>query len=236
MSWSEAKAIHATEQQFKEIEKNRERIGLTETARKMGLTGDMLEAATRRQEIDDQWFDVAPFSKRMHIGERKMLYDILDSSESVKSLVGGTFRADTNRLHKHNGVAIATDKRVVFLDKGILGSTEVQEMPYRNVEAITYSTGMLMAGVQITGRGISSFRIEDIRQKDSVRPFVDCVRSHVDAVAITDNPSMDKSQQAIDWTPAVSVADEIEKFGQLVEKGILTPEEFAAKKQQLLGI
>ena len=202
---------------------------------KWGLRGDMLEAATRRQEIDDQWFDVAPFSKRMHIGERKMLYDILDSSESVKSLVGGTFRADTNRLHKHNGVAIATDKRVVFLDKGILGSTEVQEMPYRNVEAITYSTGMLMAGVQITGCGISSFRIEDIPQKDSVRPFVDCVRSHVDAVAITDNPSMDKSQQAIDGTPAVSVADEIEKFGQLVEKGMLTQEEFDAKKKQLLG-
>ena len=236
MSFNEARAIHATEQQFKEIDKNRERIGLTETARTMGLTGDMLEAATRRQEIDDQWSGVAPFSKTMHSGERKMLYGILDSSESVKSLVGGTFRADTDRLHKHNGVAVATDKRVVFLDKGILGSTEIQEIPYRNVEAITYSTGMFAAGVRITGRGTSSFRIEDIRQKDSVRPFVDCVRSHMDAVDIPDNPSMDKSQQAVNETPAVSVADEIEKFGQLVEKGMLTQEEFDAKKKQLLRL
>ena len=187
MGRSEAKAKHQTKRRFQEIEKNRERIGLTETARKMELTGDILEAAARRQEIDDQWFGVALFSKVMYGGERKMLYDILDSSESVKSLVGGNFRADTDRRHRHGGVAVATGKRVIFLDKGILGSTEVQEISYRNVEAITYSTGMFAAGVQITGHGVSSFRIEDIRQKDSVRPFVDCVRSYVE-VAVPDRP------------------------------------------------
>ena len=35
---------------------------------------------------------------------------------------------------------------------------------------------------------------------------------------------------------AVSGADEILKYKQLLDQGILTPEEFAAKKKQLLGL
>ena len=157
-----------------------------------------------------------------------MLYDILDAEEDIERLIGGTFRADTDRYHKHAGVAVATSKRVIFLDKGVFGSTEVYEMPYRSVEAITYSTGMMAAGVQITGRGAASFRIEDIYEKYSVKPFVDCVRTHLETA------SVQAAAQVV--APAASSADEIEKFAGLLEKGILTHDEFDAKKKQLLGL
>ena len=184
------------------------------------------------EDINATWSSVKPgaWGKNMHKGEREMLYNILDDDETLKSIIGGTFRADTDRLHKHSGVAAATTKRVIFLDKGILGSTEVQEISYRSIEAITYSTGLLMAGVQITGRGTASFRIEDIPQKDSVKPFVDCVRSYMDSAAVPSSPALPQPQSA------VSVADEIEKFGKLLESGILTQEEFDTKKRQLLGL
>ena len=76
--------------------------------------------------------------------ERKMLYDLLENNEDIIALVGGTYRAeqDTQRLHKHKGVAVATTKRILFLDKGVLGSNEVSEMPYRSAEGITYRTGL----------------------------------------------------------------------------------------------
>ena len=190
--------------------------------------------------IDEQWHAVRPEGwgtwgrdEKMHSGEREMLYELLANDENIEALVGGTYRAeqDTNRVGKHNGVAVATDKRVIFVDKGVFGSTEVSEMPYWSIEGITYSTGMLNAGMQITGIGMAGWRIEDIFPKESVRPFVECVRGHIEK-------SRERlvGPQTNTATAAVSVADEIEKLWALVEKGIITQDEFDTKKKQLLGI
>lgn len=210
------------------IDKARGKWGLQETVQRLGLTGSWLAGAQRRQAIDDQWHAVTHGAwRKMHSGERRMLYDILDDTELLERMIGGTFRADTHRLHKHRGIAVATSKRVLFLDKGLLGSTEIMDMPYRNVETITYSKGMFAGGIAVTGRGMASFRIEDILEKESLQPFADCVRVHVDQAQ---TPTSDVS------TSMRSSLDDLERLASLAEKGILTPEEFAAKKQQLLGI
>ena len=183
--------------------------------------------------IDQQWNDLKPSGwGNMHSGEREMLYDLIEEGERMESLLGGTYRAeqDTSRVGKHNGMAVATNKRVLFVDKGVLGSTDVSEMPYRSIEAITYSTGAFFAGVQITGRGVASFRIEEIPDKDSVKPFVDCVRGHLEAAHAP------QAVAAPQPAPPLSAADEIEKLASLLERGILTQEEFDAKKKQLLGL
>ena len=191
------------------------------------------KAYGRHYEIDAQWYAVMPDwsgGRGMHTGEREMLYEILDPGEVIHALVGGTYRAeqDTNRIHKHNGVAVATSKRVIFLDKGVFGSKEVSEMPYRSVEGITHSTGMFYGGVQITGLGTSGWRIEDVNPKDSAQSFADSVRSQVEALrAEGPRPSS---------TPIMSAADELAKWAKLFQDGILTQAEFDAKKQQLLGL
>ena len=154
-----------------------------------------------------------------------MLYDILSDDETLKGMVGGTFRADTDRIHLHGGIAVATSKRVLFLDKGLLGSTEVMDIPYASIEAITYSTGIMFGGIRVMGRGTANFGIEDIQEKASMQPFADCVKAHIEAAT-------DIAQ----GTPAPSVADEIAGLAALMERGALTQEEFAAKKRQMLGI
>ena len=191
------------------------------------------EQRTRSLLIDQQWNDLKPaWWGDRHKGEREMLHSLVDEGETLEALIGGTYRAeqDTSRRHRHQGVAVATSKRVLFVDKGVMGSSEVSEMPYRSIEAVTYSTGAFFAGIQITGRGIASFRIEDIPDKDSVKPFVDCVRGHLEAA---------HAPQAAAPQPVaspLSAADEIEKLASLKERGILTQEEFDAKKRQLLGL
>lgn len=183
--------------------------------------------------IDQQWNDLKPtWWGNRHDGEREMLHSLVDEGETLEALIGGTYRAeqDASRVHQHEGIAVATNKRVIFVDKGVFGSSEVSEMPYRNIEAITYSTGVFFAGVQITGRGIASFRIEDIPDKDSVKPFVDCVRGHLEAAQAP------QAVAAPQPAPPLSAADEIEKLASLLERGILTQEEFDAKKKQLLGL
>ncbi len=191
------------------------------------------EQHARASLIDQQLNDLIPswWGNRLS-GEREMLRSLVDKDETLESLVAGAYRAeqDTNRHHRHQGIAVATNKRVLFVDKGVFGSSEVSEMPYRNIEAITYSTGLMMAGVQITGRGIASFRIEDIPDKDSVKPFVDCVRGHLEAAHAP------QAVAAPQPAPPLSAADEIEKLASLLERGILTQEEFDPKKKQLLGL
>ena len=166
----------------------------------------------------------------MHSGERKLLYDIIDQDEDIKGLVGGIYRAeqDTNRLHKHQGVAVATDRRVIFLDKGILGSSDVSQMPYRSIEGVTHSTGMMFGGVQITGMGMAGWRIENVKPKTSAQPFADTVRLLVEEQHAQSTP---KTMAA----PA-SEADELRKWADLLDQNIITQEDFNAKKRQLLGL
>ena len=162
----------------------------------------------------------------MHSGERKMLYRLLDADEKIIALVGGTYRAeqDTNRMHKHRGVAVATSKRVIFLDKGVFGSEEVSQMLYTSAEGVTDSTGMMRGGVQIIGMGGSGWRIEDVRPRESagrsadrVRELAQQIREGADRTAVTG-----------------SVADEISKLADLLDRGILTQQEFEVGKQRLL--
>ena len=195
---------------------------------------------TRRERIDQQWYIAMPKGwgtwgndKGMHSGERGMLYDILDEDEGIEALVGGTYRAeqDTSRTSKHKGVAVATDKRVIFLDKGVFGSTEVSEMPFRSIEGITHSTGMMFGGVQITGIGRAGWRIEDVRPKESAKLFADSVRGLVEAHHTKAARTADQKADS-----PMSAPEELEKWAKLRNDGILTQEEFDAKKRQLLGL
>ena len=104
-------------------------------------------------------------------------------------------------------------------------------MPYRSIEGITHSTGMVFGGVQITGLGRAGWRIEDVKPKQSAKLFADCVRVHMDVIH---SEMVQQATQKAESAP--SAADEIKKFAKLFEDGFLTQQEFAAKKKQLLGL
>ena len=224
----ELRARLEVQKRTKQIEKHRSKFGLTSTIGRLNLIGDELEAATRRQVIDDEWASADPWArKNMHSGERRMLYDILATDEHIESMIGGRFLKDTGRIEKHNGVAVATNKRVVFVDKGIFGSTETMTISYDSIESVTYSKGMMAAGVHVIGRGASDYRIEDIFDKDSVQPFVDCILENIEQPSQAETPP-NVSQKS------TSTVDELERLASLVERGFLDRAEFEAKKRELL--
>ena len=150
-----------------------------------------------KASIDRQWFDTLPKGwgnpkgmrwtpaaekraqergdREMHSGEREMLYDILDGDESIRCLVGWTYRAQSI-TGASRGVAVATDRRVIFVDKGMFGSTEVSEISCRSIEGITHSTGMMFAGVQILGIGGTGWRIDTVKPKEAAKRFAVSVR------------------------------------------------------------
>lgn len=195
----------------------------------------MHQAEPKHDRVTRQWFEVMPKGwgtfgdKGMHTGERQMLIERVDDDEDVLAIVGGTFRQDTDRLHKHNGVAVATSERVIFLDKGVFGSEEVMEIGYRQIESITYSSGLLHGGIEIRGLGTASYRIEDIRPKESNKVFADCVRQRINYFI-----RQDSATQPVDEKSDASTVDELQKLASLLQDGHLTAEEFAVLKQEVI--
>ena len=141
----------------------------------------------KQDRIDEQWYAVMPMGwsewgsdEGMYSGERKMLYDFLDPDEDIEALVGGTYKTEQgmDHMNRGRGVAVATDRRIIFLDRWLFGSKEVFEMPYRSISSITHST---LGAVQINGLDSAVWGIEDIVPTPSAKVFADFVRVHVQA-------------------------------------------------------
>lgn len=150
--------------------------------------------------------------------EIKALPSILWEDEKVEKLVQGLYG-------KGQGILVATNKRLVFVDKGLLYGLRVEDFPYDKISSIQYETGLFLAKVIIYTSG-NKAEISQV-QKNDAKNFGDYVRARITAVkehAHESGPHKD------------DVATQIEKLSELRERGILTEEEFAAKKKQLLGI
>ena len=192
---------------------------------------------SKEERINQEWEALIPKGwgtfgdKGMHSGEREMLPNLLEDDETLECLVGGKFGPDLGRSHiardksLHSGVGIATDRRVIFLDAGFL-SMEVAELPYASIETISYSAGMAMGGLKIAARGATSFQMEMIKPMGQAKVFADTVRKHLNVGQTVAAPTVVQTASAM---------DELEKAAALYERGLLTPEEFAAKKAQLLN-
>ena len=201
------------------------------------VAGALSREHGRIVRVDQQWTALNPkWGKNDHKGEHAMLYGIIQPDEDLECIIGGSFGPDLGQAKVgdsfHRGIIVATDRRVLMVDKGLFGSTEVAEMPYHSIEAITRSTGMFAAGLRITGRGTMHFRIEKINPKEAAARFADCVQDHLTG---TGQAGPDRQGGAV--TPVVtSAASEVEALANLLDRGILTQEEFDAKKKELLGL
>ena len=199
--------------------------------------------SSKSQRIDAEWAALIPKGwgtwgdAKMHSGERRMLHDLIEDDEHLEALIGGHFGPDLQATggpmdvmrhgSLHNGIGVATDRRVVFVDKGIF-SSEVAEIPYASIESISYSTGVMRGGLKISARGTTSLQVENVPPKESAKAFADVVRPHLTAHLNSFSGAPVSSQ--------VSYLDEIRKLGDLLQMGLITQEEFDATKSQLLGL
>ena len=175
---------------------------------------------SKTERIDAQWQDRSAMAGRMnprlfsrlltnvsganlkkYEGERKKLHEILGEDENIEYWLGGRwglpndFRFDSmggpgrNRTG-HEGIAVATDRRVLLLRSGALGSREI-ELPYDRIDDVEYNDGMRSSGVKFQGSTIAlySFYFDHNNKagvKGQARRLVDCVRQHLAAPPTTD--------------------------------------------------
>ena len=102
--------------------------------------------------------------------EIKELPNVLWDDERVKGAVQG-------RYGRGQGLLVATDRRLVFLDKKLIGDrVRVEDFPYDKVSSIQYQLKFISAEVTIFTSG-NRAEITDIIPKRAARTFCESVRA-----------------------------------------------------------
>jgi hypothetical protein len=115
-------------------------------------------------------------------------------------------------------VAIFKDK-VVQTRKSILNSS-LEEIPMKNISSVEISMGLIPTVNVFTSCNTLTFRTDVLQGPKFVEVLRECLANR------SEGPSQSSS----------SDVDQIEKLAALLERGLITREEFDKKKQQILGI
>jgi Bacterial PH domain/Short C-terminal domain len=186
---------------------------------------------TRLEEIKEQIGHLDNASRLLGRREIRELPNILWEDEEIEKLVQGTYGNST-------GILVATNKRLVFVDKGI-AKLRVEDFPYDKLTSIQYQTGLVMGTVTIFASG-NRAEIKNVA-KDQCRGFADYVRARITSAI----GHAGVSQQPMDTPPPKTTAtsvpmsdtvlSQLERLAKLKEQGILTDEEFQAQKDRILA-
>lgn len=177
------------------------------------------------EEIKLQIKSLDKVSKYLGKREIKQLPDILWEDEKVESIVQGMYS-------KGLGILVATNKRLVFVDKGMIYGLTVETFPYKNISSIQYSTGLLYGKLTIFSSGNKS-EIDNVGKKE-VRLFSEFVRNKLSSL---DEPleNRNKMDDHGSYNSSPGKITQLERLAELKEKGILSEEEFAAEKEKILN-
>lgn len=177
--------------------------------------------ATVRAMSDDLRPDIADAVGRMSnkVGgkrEIRKLPEHLQEGERVDRILTGTY-------HNGTGILVLTDRRLFFLKDGVM-SKRSEDLPLSKISSIEWSSGMMLGKIAAFVSG-NKAEVTNVQKVDG-KALVDDVRAR-----IADGPVAPAA-------PAVAAADPVEqlrKLAELRDAGVLTPEEFEAKKADLMG-
>lgn len=155
--------------------------------------------------------NTSTFFGRKEINE---LPNILAIDEKIDNVVQGTYNGGM-------GILVSTNRRLVFIDKGLVYGLKVEDFPLDKITSIQYETGILMGKIKIHTSG-NIAEIENI-EKASTRSFSEFVRNKLS------QPTKSETNNS-----QPDILTQIEKLGKLKESGIITEDEFIEQKKKLL--
>jgi hypothetical protein len=153
--------------------------------------------------------------------EIKRLPEHLWENERVDLLTAGTYGSGT-------GVLVLTDRRLLFLKDGVMSKTS-EDFPLEKISSIQWSTGMLLGKMTVFASG-NKAEILNVQKQDG-KMITDAVRARI--AKGTPAPSEEPAPFASPVS-GPDVYEQLKRLGELHQAGVLTDEEFAAKKQPLL--
>ncbi|WP_345377145.1 PH domain-containing protein [Frondihabitans cladoniiphilus] len=149
--------------------------------------------------------------------EIKKLESHLWEGEVVVQLATGTYGSGT-------GIIALTDRRLLFLKDGIMQQVS-EDFPFEKISSIQWNSGLVLGKITVFVSG-NKAEITNVT-KQTGKAIVDAVRNRISSGSA---PS-----EAATTSAADEIFEQISKLGALRDSGVLTAEEFDAKKTQLLA-
>ena len=165
------------------------------------------------QEIGDDQF----FTKK----ELNHLPEILADGEQVLAFTSGL-------MDGHTWLITLTDRRVIFLDKGMIYGLKQTTIDLDKVNAISGETGIFLGKIKVED-GAKERQIENVWKKTVVK-FTNKARDAIEA-----RKRLQHSGPAPTSVKADDLFSKLEKLAGLMEKGILSQQEFDQQKAKLLA-
>lgn len=162
-------------------------------------------------EVGDDQF----FTRR----ELNHLPSMLFDHEQVVAFSSGVMDSST-------WLIVLTDKRIIFLDKGLLYGLKHQIIDLDKVSSISGETGLLMGKIKVSASG-SSKEITNVPKK-TVGTFSSLANQAISS-------AKSRSLEAVGAHAPEDKIERLERLAKLKESGILTKDEFETEKAKILS-
>lgn len=165
-----------------------------------------------KEELDRLGINPTIFARK----EIHELPDILSEDERIVYLVEGR-----NKVTKHHIILVATDRRIIFVDKEFLYGLKMEDFSYNKVSSIQYETALMLASIDIHIAD-NILEIDGVGKYDA-ELFCEKVRDF-----------MSHPEGYFEKRDEPTILDQLEQLGRLKDNGILSDEEFLSQKRKLL--
>nr|WP_321497413.1 PH domain-containing protein [uncultured Methanolobus sp.] len=151
------------------------------------------------------------------LGENEEIID------AVTGTINGKLLGERSEL---KGVLALTPERILFHYKRESGFYRSKIYPLREISTISFENGVLGSNIHIQN-SVSSLNVMLIPINENAEEFVTKTKSYIKDLA---------HNNVCTVTCSHDVVEQIKKFASLNNDGVITNDEFKAKKKQLLGI
>lgn len=151
--------------------------------------------------------------------EVKELPNVLQENETIMYATSGF-------VDNNTWLITCTDKRIIFLDKGMIFGLKQVEIPIEKINSVSHSKGLMFGTITIH-HGSDNMEIKQI-SKTTLTPMIEAINNEIEK-------TKDKNNNLTDSNNVTSIADEISKFKDLLDAGAITEDEYEIKKTELLN-
>ena len=155
--------------------------------------------------------------------EIRALPELLLEGEIIHALTSGLMDGNT-------WLAVCTNRRLFFIDRGMVYGIRQVQVPLERIQSIDHESKLLFGSIKVFD-GSTSFLLRWVL-KSSILPFI---RATQKAILDYKQNLLTRPQSAANAPTMGTTADELEKLAGLLEKGLLTHEEFQEQKKKLLS-
>jgi hypothetical protein len=161
-------------------------------------------------------------------GRMRKIERILDNNEEIIDAVSGIVNGKLfgEKTEKLGGVLALTPQRVLFHYKRESGYYRSKIYPLVEISNINFEKGILGADIQMQN-SISSLKVTLIPLNENAEEFVRKTKLYINEII---------HNKTCQVTGSHDIIEQIKKLSSLNKQGVITNEEFSAKKKQLLGI